>query len=290
MIGQSQQVQLRVVGWNVESGGASAAVNAKRIEDEVGVDIWGLSEVLEADADRYETAAEKGENGNFERIVGTTGGADRLAVIFNTTRLKKLKVEELHALNIGGNVRAPLVVTFEGKTTHQKFHFMVNHLYRSKPAARHTQATKLREWAKTQSIPVIAVGDYNFDYHYETGEVNHDKGLDLFLKDGVFHWIRPQTLVPTNSSDHESVLDFVFVAGDASGWEAKSTILVQPNEWPDGDQRSDHRPVDCVFTLNTLTPPNPPSPDVASRQQLLDRIRDLEQQLRQLRDLVEQLN
>lgn len=104
----------------------------------------------------------------------------------------------------------------EGKA--KELLFMVNHLYRSKATKRHEQATGLNDWAKTQTLPVIAVGDYNFDWSIPTGDTNHDKGYDNMVINGVFTWVRPETLVKTHCSHHNGVLDFVFVSGDAQSW------------------------------------------------------------------------
>lgn len=286
---RAEVISLRVVSWNVESGGANRNVIAQRIAGEENVDLWGLSEVAgAADAETFETAAEVGENADYESIVGTTGGLDRLVIIYDTTRLEKVgNVQELHAMNIGGNVRAPLVAHFRGKTTGKEFLFMVNHLYRGSAAGRHTQSQMLNAWAKQQTLPIIAVGDYNYDWHFQTGDVDHDNGYNLLTKDAVFTWVRPDVLVPTNASGHKSVLDFVFVSGAASGWTFKSKILVKSGDFPDDGQKSDHRPVDAIFSLETTTPP--PNPEGITRAQLLEKIQKLEQELATLRQLVENI-
>lgn len=179
----AQDVRLRVVGWNLESGDSDPNELARRIANEDSVDIWGLSEVESARvARRMEQAAEDGENANFETIVGTTGGPDRLCIIYDTERLNLERFEELSLINIGGRVRAPLVAYFSGKTTGIPFAFMVNHLYRGDAAGRHTQATLLNEWAKQQSLPVITVGDFNIDWHFQTGDVDHDRSYDNLIK------------------------------------------------------------------------------------------------------------
>lgn len=289
----AEEIQLRVVGWNVESGDSSPATIAQRIANEEAVDIWGLSEVPDADTARqYETAAEVGENADFQTIVGTTGDRDRLVVLYNANRLKRIAVEELHSMNIGGRVRAPLVVTFEGRTTGKRFLFMVNHLYRSRATRRHEQARKLNQWARNQPLPVIAVGDYNFDWHYQSGDRDRDRGYDLLTEGGVFTWVRPDRLIPTNASGHQSVLDFVFVCGDAAGWTFESTILEEEGDFPDDDRKSDHRPVDAIFRLETTSPEPPMTGDeerAVTKAELLDRIRHLESEIADLRRLVERL-
>lgn len=293
-----EEIKLKVVGWNVESGDASQNHIAQRIKDQSSVDLWGLSEVEnDSDAKAFEAAAEDGENADFKRIVGTTGGSDRLVILYNSNRLDLVQVEELHDMNIGGHVRAPLVATFKGKTTGKQVIFVVNHLYRGSASGRHTQSKKLNAWAKTKTLPIIAVGDYNYDFHYQTGDVDHDQGLDLLTAEGVFSWVRPTTLVPTNASGHESVLDFVFVSGDAAGWQFESKIIVAPGDFPDNAQRSDHRMVDAVFTLNTDNPQpiSPLAPGGAapagatlSRAEILQRIERIEAELQVLRQALEQ--
>lgn len=248
-----QLQQLRVCFWNVESGGASPLVNAQRIADESEVAVWGLSEVGGSrDADRYQVAANDGESGVFDSILGTTGGADRLQIIYDSTRLEMVETGELHEINVGGSVRAPLWARFRINGTETEFTFMVNHLYRSNEAGRHEQARMLNDWAESQTFPSIVGGDMNFDWHYQHGETNHDQGLDLLIEGDVFRWVRPEDpLVPTNSSSHKSVLDFVFAGGEAREWSASSTILVQAGDFPDGRSRSDHRPVDAIFMVPT---------------------------------------
>ena len=39
-----------------------------------------------------------------------------------------------------------------------------------------------------------------------------DHGFDLMTADGVFSWVRPDSLVQTQDSSFNSVLDFLFVA------------------------------------------------------------------------------
>lgn len=243
---------LTVMSWNVESGGADAVTIVGQIAAFDGVDLWGLSEVNgDADALLYETGAEVGEDATFARVTGTTGGADRLVVLYDDDRFDLLGSDELEEINVGGNVRASLVVTLEETASGLQFLFMVNHLYRTNEDGRHTQATLLNEWAVAQSLPVIAVGDYNFDWDVATEA--HDLGYDLMTTDGVWEWIKPAILVTTQCSGwpcrFNSVLDFVFVAGPARDWQATSEIIVRDGDFPDDMMTSDHRPVMAVFDV-----------------------------------------
>lgn len=179
--------QLRGVGFNVESGGARPEVVATLIAATPGVDLWGFSEVQnEAWGIAFEQATEQGTRADFLRLLGTTGGADRLLIVYNAERLDLLQQFELHDINPQGRVRAPLVGHFRLKTTGQEFLFQVNHLYRSRADQRHLQAQLLNRWARQQPLPVIAVGDYNFDWNVTNGEASHDAGYDHLTAEGIF--------------------------------------------------------------------------------------------------------
>lgn len=287
---------LTVAGFNVESG----AANPNTIEEQIAplddIDLWGFSEVRNAsDAAILEDGAADGEGATFERILGSTGSEDRLLIVYNSDRLQLLAQGEIDELNIGGRVRAPLWARFQLKPSGPEFIFMVNHLYRGNTAGRHAQARGLNDWAEAQTVPVIATGDYNFDWHFQNGDTDHDDGYDLMTDGGVFEWVRPAALIPTNCSAHQSVLDFVFVAGAARNWNGVGEILFdQASYCPDDNSTSDHRPVLARFDLSgagggggggqttcALT--------AAQKNQLLQRVEELEEQMRGLRELIESL-
>jgi endonuclease/exonuclease/phosphatase family metal-dependent hydrolase len=289
-----QAIQLKIRSWNIESGGSDPETIARQIADEQGVDIWGLSEVQSPQvAERLQRAAAEGEDATFERLVGTKGGSDRLVILYNSKRLQRVGDPiELHEFNPGGTGRSPLAVRLRGRTTGQEFMFMVNHLFRGSRAKRHLQAKQLNTWARSAPVPVISVGDYNFDFDAQMGDNpdHRNKGFDLLTKDGVFVWVRPERLIKTQSSNFNSVLDFVFVAGTAVGWKAESRIIVRPGDFPDNKQTSDHRPVEAVFTLKTPSAPPPGSvPPRITKEQLLQRIEALERDLKELKRLAQEI-
>jgi endonuclease/exonuclease/phosphatase family metal-dependent hydrolase len=247
--------ELTVVSFNVESGGADPVVIAtQQIGPMDGVDLWGLSEVQnEAWVRALESGAEAGENANFNSILGTTGGGDRLAVLYNSNLLEAINYQELNELNPSGNVRSALVVQFRLRQTGEEFLFVVNHLYRSETEQRHEQARLLNIWVKDQQLPVIAVGDYNFDFDVAGGDQgDRDPGFDLLTQDGAFAWVRPNQLVSTFcSTQYNSILDFVFVANAAKAWTVKSSdvLFADSSYCPDDETTSDHRPVTVTFRL-----------------------------------------
>ena len=239
---------LTVVAWNLESGDADPRVIAARLGEFQGVDLWGLSEVNGAeDARLFEVGAEVGEAANFTRILGSSGGGDRLLLLYDEDRFDLVRRGELDGINVRGNVRAPLYAHLRDAHTGVEFIFMVNHLYRSDDAARHWQAAALNDWAEAQALPIVAVGDYNFDWDVAEGERDHDAGYDNLTADGVWAWVRPAALVSTQDSRYDDVLDFIFTANAAQAWPARAEIVVTPGDFPDDATTSDHRPVLATF-------------------------------------------
>ena len=154
-----------------------------------------------------------------------------------------------------GRHRAPLYVRLKDRGNGQELIVILNHLARGDADFREQQATGLREWARTKSVPMIAIGDYNFGYEFKSKKGN--AGFDAFLKDGVWKWIQPVELIDTNWSDDngnggdrypDSMLDFNFVAGAAKDWKAECRVIVRDGDFPDDDKTSDHRPVELILS------------------------------------------
>lgn len=254
----AKAANLCVIGWNLESGDSDTATLAKTVLKYADCDIWGLSEVADNKvSETLELSAESQTRPQFNTVLGTTGRSDAMAIMYDTRRLRLLDVKELRHLQEERG-RAPLVGLFELKETGDRFYFMVNHLYRGNRkdnrGKRLRQSEGLNIWAAEAAHPVIAVGDYNYDWDLPNG-ASHDKGFDALLDDGVFAWVEPAAKIRTQCSDpgqtqYNSILDFVFVSGAAQNWQGKSDILEAQASWcPDNAMRSDHRPVRANFTL-----------------------------------------
>ncbi|WP_413168204.1 endonuclease/exonuclease/phosphatase family protein [Capilliphycus salinus ALCB114379] len=256
--GCQSATQLSVIGFNVESGDADPNYIANQyIKPIRGVDLWGFSEVQNQSwADRFESAIEINNQADFKSLLGTTGNADKLAIVYNSNQLNLIKKEELNQINIGGSVRAALVGHFQVKSTGQEFLFMVNHLYRTNDRSRHEQARLLNRWAQKQTLPIIAVGDYNFDWDVKNGDSKRDPGYDLLTENDVFTWVRPQEIIATHcSTRYNTVLDFVFISSRPKPISASSKILYPEADYcPDTPQKSDHRPVQATFVLPKVQP------------------------------------
>lgn len=270
----NDQNSFRVVTWNTELNDAEVAVIARRVADFQEVNLWGLVEVTgESAVATLEAAAETGENADYASILSVAGGGDRLLAIYDTTRFALVKSWEIDEINTTASARSPLVLHLRQKSNGAELLFMVNHLYRTKETERHKQAKLLNEWVAQQTLPVIAVGDYNFDWDVRQGAQKHDTGYDLLTRNQRFTWVQPKTLVASQCTGwpckFDSVLDFVFVAGAAQTWRAEATIVVEAGDFPDNGKTSDHRPVLAQFwplmvsaptAVVGATPPNVPTP------------------------------
>ena len=78
-LGATAEERVTIVGWNMESGGADPQREGERIAAFNGIDVWGLCEVSQDWTNTFVTSAETGEDADYASVLGTTGGADRIA-------------------------------------------------------------------------------------------------------------------------------------------------------------------------------------------------------------------
>lgn len=272
--------ELKLLAWNVESGspspespiaGSDPAVIAEQLERQADQDIVALTEVRPSSARLFVDALSKGAGETFLSVLSATGQDDRLLLAWRAKRLQLVAGFEIHRhgdflLNSQGDDgewrhRSPLAAHFKDRETGVEFLCMVNHLARGDESVRNRQAIGLRKWAAVQTLPVIACGDYNFDWTFATERGN--AGFDRFTRDGVWTWVRPAELIDSNWYDVDplapreqrvdeypgSLLDFVFVAGGAKAWPAKSWVVVREGDFPDDGTTSDHRPMAATFEV-----------------------------------------
>lgn len=246
---------IRFLAWNIESEGANADTIADQIMSLPRYDIYGFSEVRPQD---FATIRDRLGDAYACRY-SKSGYNDRLAYAIRKDRFQivnqlELKEFESHKLN-PGNYRSPYITEVKDNRTGRELTLVLNHLARGKAEIRQAQAAGLSAWAASLGdTPLIAIGDYNFDYVFATDKGN--VAFDVFLKDDVFKWVRPSPMVDSNWFDGNgdgiddypgSLLDFVFVGGEAKAWESQCRVLVREDDFPDNKITSDHRPVE--FTI-----------------------------------------
>lgn len=246
---------ISILAWNVESGGSDPQIIAQQLEEFRSEDVVCLSEVDPRNFDLFKSAM----GPTFAAINGRTGRADSLQILYNSKKFEEFQTEELesyrdYTLN-NGTHRSPLYVRLGIRGTDNQFVVMVNHLARGNAELRTMQAVGLREWARDQSAPLISIGDFNMDFDFKS-----ERGNDAFpemIRDNVWTWVRPKELVDTNWADRDqdgvddypdSMLDFAFVANAAKTWSPECTVIVRPNDFPDDEVTSDHRPIRLTLT------------------------------------------
>ncbi len=248
---------IAILSWNIESDGSDPAVimeQLKELQKSKTFSILALSEVPRDSQKMF---------GDFfgsygKSLLGTTGNNDRLVLAWDSSIYEYVDSSELlevdnFRMGEGGH-RAPLSVRLKRKVDGIEFNVINNHLARGKAEMRNNQAEKLVEWARRQSTPLVAVGDYNMDLDFATLKGN--EAFSIMQRDGIFEWKRPKELIDTNWADGNkdgeddypnSMLDFIFVAGAAKTWNFDVENIVRAGDFPDDEKTSDHRPVRAVI-------------------------------------------
>lgn len=243
--------QFTLLDWNVEAGGSSVPTILEQLGKLEPFDVMGLSEVPMAEAKQF-TGRWPGDS----FLLGASGGPAKLLLAWNPQAFEKVSVQELKKVGeqefAPGLQAAPLVAQLRHKASGQEMIVVMLHLARGSAELRKKQSLLLIDWAKQQTLPIVAVGGFNFDYDFVKHKGN--ESFDAFTALDTFEWIKPKTWVDSNWSDRnkdgqddypDSMLDYVFVSGAAKSWKMTSEIIVRPGDFPDTDSTSDHRPVIC---------------------------------------------
>ncbi len=279
--------EFRVLAWNVESNRpgqpqvSDADVIAGQLVDLLRASatrsqVIALSEVEPKTVWTYRRAVADGLGGEVDFVTSASGGyadADSLMLVVDARRFRIDEVIELHRYkgiranftvedensSEHGSVRgrSPLIARLHDLADGSDFWVIVNHLARGEDDLRTDQARALRCWAADRSEPVIAAGDFNFDYDFKTAKGN--PAFDAMMEDDTWDWVKPDPLVDSNWSEDrrrtgrgvdsypDSILDFVFVANAAKRWQGESDVIVRSGDFPDDDRTSDHRPLIATF-------------------------------------------
>ncbi len=238
--GAANGAPVTVVAFNVESGDASDHVISLQLEKSVGVDLWGLADVWDERGwpDRLKEGAAFDEGSAFGSILGETGGDSRLQVLYRQDRLRPLETEEIRDAQVSDREAAPLAARLR-LDDEVEFWFVVVNLSDS-DHRRLRQTRALADWAGRQSLPIVVAGTFRFGV--AQGD-EREASMDPLL-DAGWRWARPGELVGTSCGDRDEIQDFVFLAGPAVSWGARSEVMFPQNNYcPDSGRTSSHRPV-----------------------------------------------
>lgn len=238
--------EFSLLSWNIDSGDSDPAVIKKSLERmRFSFDIVALCDVP---ADGRQIGAIYSDD---SVLMSKSGNNSRLLIAWNAPRFTMVEEQELNEWNgvqLGGDDSpAPLIVTLKHTRTNVEFRVVNNH-FAGVQSKRQSEA--LVDWARSQSLPILAVGSYKFDYNIQTQTGN--EAFATIQRDDVFKWIRPLQIVDTEWTDKDQdgkddapdlMQDFVFAAGATQKWDIRSKVLVIRNDFPDDATTSDHRPV-----------------------------------------------
>lgn len=253
--GKNTNSAITIIEWNIEAGGSDVGVIKSQLKELEPFNMLALSEVPPASAAEF--AARWSDDSS---IIGQAGGNARLLLAWDPKQFEKLESLELKQINgkefAPGVQPAPLLAKLRHKPSNRELLVVMNHLARGSAVLRKSQANLLASWVTEQTLPVIAIGGFNFDYDFPTRRGN--EAFDAFLAGGDWKWIEPKQLVDTNWADRnrdgkddypDSMLDFSFAAGPAKQWDITCEVIVRPGDFPDSAQTSDHRPIKTVVKV-----------------------------------------
>jgi len=254
--GSLGQTSLRFVSWNVDSGGSDPSVIIKQLTDLGRYDVYALQEVDPRQVGQYGDAILQLSK-SYRHFESLTGRSGRLMIIYDTDKLDNVNYFELfipggYDLN-DWPYCSPLGARFRTKDG-REFLFVTVQLTRDDAKLRNKYAKELRGWAEEQSLPIVALGDFNFDFDFATQKGN--AAFDVLQQGGAWKWVKPPKLIDTNWSDSDgdgvddypnSMLDFAFVSRISGS--AECHVIVRDGDFPDDEKTSDHRPLDLRVTF-----------------------------------------
>ena len=142
----------------------------------------------------------------------------------------------------GAVARPPFIVEFGHKGLGGHFWLMVVQLSAEDGNGRLCQSSYLNQWAQANTMPLVLMGDFAYDWRLSGDE--HDAGYDLLAEADRLHWVRPEPPAATRC-DGTAIADFVFTGGKARAWKAHARVLGEA----DCGGRPGHRPVEAVFAF-----------------------------------------
>jgi endonuclease/exonuclease/phosphatase family metal-dependent hydrolase len=292
MVASLPAEEFRILAWNIESNRPeqppvsdpptiAAQLTELMRTPATRASLVALSEIEPSTFALAQQAVANGWQSTVDYVTSASGGykdSDSLMLIVDRQRFEIREAMEIHRYaGFVGNfnitdpkerefgalrARSPLAVKVLDKQVGGSFWVIVNHLARGEADLRVEQAKMLRAWAAGHPEPIVAVGDFNFDFDFRTAMGN--AAFQAMLETETWSWLKPDPLIDSNWSDDrravgsrvdrypDSLLDFAFVANQAKRWGGKCEVIVRPGDFPDDEKTSDHRPI-----LVTLSPQPP---------------------------------
>ena len=250
---------ISVVGFNVGSGEDTSPVkvagDVAKIPEST---LWGLAGI---EGPKALNIMRQSIGPGYRAILGRSGSdqsgsKDNIAIVYHSASLRLMEWWEM--VKCRGS-RKPLVAKFQVKDGDAEFLFVVNRLERGNVSIRNEQAKYLHYWGLRQSLPVVAAGDYSFDWKIKKKKGN--AAFDLFTKGGVYKWVQPECvgfgICPKTgtqcNSIYSGIQDFIFLTGPAKKWATVESNVLFMNDKGYCERskkgHADHRPVRAVLFI-----------------------------------------
>ncbi len=216
----AQDNHFELIAYHVTDPAASEAL-IRKIGTEKDTNFWvltGNSSLLMTD--KYRAAAETAQAAPFKaenRMTGTAG----FVVLYRADKFAVTGVTSPRLYRTGSGERSPFVLRLRERAVGREFLLAVNSFYAGNREKRHRQASKFKKWAETQPLPVIAAGDFQFEWNRETGR--GDRGFRRLTRDHILDWLRPENIAEICTG--QAIQDFVFLGGGAQNWFASGRLL-----------------------------------------------------------------
>lgn len=244
----------RMLVWNVNSGvtpepQAELEVIVEGIESQPGAAIYALSEVHPGWVRALTAAADQAGASTYDATLSETGRQQRLLLLVDTERFRPLEINELHRINADGRGRSPIGALLEDRETGEELFVVVVHLRRGNASARQQEAAALREFVGRLDVPTLLLGDFNMDCDADVEEVaGCNDAYEALTSGGAVVWRPHQSREATHCSRgrYNSVLDYVFVAGEATRWQVDVQTQERSTWCRDAMGRGAHLPLTAV--------------------------------------------
>jgi hypothetical protein len=248
----SVESTLRIVSWNVashENDSPTLARQLGKLGQRANCQIVALQQVAPADLAMFGKALP-----GFAAINGKSGGSSRLQILYDPGRIEQIRLPEsgsFEGVRVGDvKGETPLRALFRDKASGVAFWLINVHLASANAAIRNKQAAELREWARSATLPIVAIGNFDFNHDFHQG--NGGSGLDSLLLDSPWKRVLPESRADRGrAADGIGVLtgeaglltEFALVGNSARQWQSSAAFISGDGAFPEIEITAAHLPV-----------------------------------------------
>lgn len=245
--GQSKNYS--ILYWNIEFSDIDPVSVSNQLIGLGRYDLVALSGTTKSMV--YEQAMARNWPNRFGFIHGMTKKNDSSVVFYDKKRFNLVESSEVAAVaSVNESQHAPFCVRLNEYLGAQDLAVVMNTIASGDMDFQENQAAALREWARGQSMPLIALGQCDFDYERQAQRGN--ACFHAFIRDGVWEWVKPVELSVAKGHGKKKGIEgyfdigqeFSFVGGAARDWSAEFRPAVRWRDFSGDKKTGEHRPVE----------------------------------------------